>query len=376
VGISTFASEKDLFENVFDAALHAAESVDADHRFPTETFAAARESRLLGVYFPTWAGGEEYSLLEVAKICERLAQACASSALIFAMHNIQVACLRFYGRSTDKLRELSVEAANEQLLLGSVTTERTTGGDMSRSTCAILGSDSGKFTVSKDASVVSYGAHADVLFVTARTNANSAANDQRLLCLRRGEFSLTETRSWFTLGMRGTASAGFQLDGKGQTDLIVPMEFSEISSRVILPVAHTLWGAVWTGIAMEALRRAAKVVRKRPEPEFLSELGNAKVQITAARQALNKAASDFDAAELSFRSDSAVLENDQYRTLKVSVSENCLQSVLSTLRVAGLEGYREDSPTSIARHLRDILSSIIMINNLKTKSAIGQLALF
>jgi acyl-CoA dehydrogenase len=40
-----------------------------------------------------------------------------------------------------------------------------------------------------------------------------------------------------------------------------------------------------------------------------------------------------------------------------------VSAVMSALRCCGLSGYRNDSDVSIARHLRDILSSPIMINN-------------
>ena len=36
---------------------------------------------------------------------------------------------------------------------------------------------------------------------------------------------------------------------------------------------------------------------------------------------------------------------------------------MSALRACGLSGYRNDSEFSIGRHLRDVLSSPIMINN-------------
>jgi len=36
---------------------------------------------------------------------------------------------------------------------------------------------------------------------------------------------------------------------------------------------------------------------------------------------------------------------------------------MSSLQASGLTGYRNDSEFSIGRHLRDVLSSPIMINN-------------
>ena len=48
---------------------------------------------------------------------------------------------------------------------------------------------------------------------------------------------------------------------------------------------------------------------------------------------------------------------------KVEASELAAQTVMHAMRACGLSGYRNDSEYSIGRHLRDVLSSPIMINN-------------
>jgi acyl-CoA dehydrogenase len=49
--------------------------------------------------------------------------------------------------------------------------------------------------------------------------------------------------------------------------------------------------------------------------------------------------------------------------LKVNASEMAISAVMSALQACGLSGYRNDGEFSIGRHLRDVLSSSIMINN-------------
>ena len=49
--------------------------------------------------------------------------------------------------------------------------------------------------------------------------------------------------------------------------------------------------------------------------------------------------------------------------LKVNSSEMAIETVLSALQACGLSGYRNDGEFSVARNLRDVLSSSIMINN-------------
>jgi len=49
--------------------------------------------------------------------------------------------------------------------------------------------------------------------------------------------------------------------------------------------------------------------------------------------------------------------------LKVNASELAIATVMSCVQACGLSGYRNDGEFSLARHLRDVLSSSIMINN-------------
>jgi acyl-CoA dehydrogenase len=63
--------------------------------------------------------------------------------------------------------------------------------------------------------------------------------------------------------------------------------------------------------------------------------------------------------------------------LKVNSSETAITTVLHALQACGLSGYRNDGEFSVARNLRDVLSSSIMINNERIlASAASSLLLF
>jgi acyl-CoA dehydrogenase len=49
--------------------------------------------------------------------------------------------------------------------------------------------------------------------------------------------------------------------------------------------------------------------------------------------------------------------------LKVTASELAIATVTGALQASGLAGYRNDGEFSVTRHLRDALSSSVMINN-------------
>src|ERR1700686_1655032 len=154
-----------------------ADAVDRDARFPAEAFAVARTQRLLDMLVPADLGGEGASVSDMVDVCYVLGRACASTAMIFAMHQIMVAILVRHARSSPWHRELLRRLAVEQLLLASSTTENQTGGDVRASACVVEKSGSHMALV-KNATVMSYGAQADGILTTARRSADAAPSDQ------------------------------------------------------------------------------------------------------------------------------------------------------------------------------------------------------
>ena len=120
-----------LFERAGKVAAVAAEhagAVDGDSRFPQEAIAAARAERLLGIAVPHELGGEDASIANIVDVCYALGRACASTAMIYAMHQTKVACLVRHGRTSLWYQLLLRRLGNEQLLFASSTTEGQNGG--------------------------------------------------------------------------------------------------------------------------------------------------------------------------------------------------------------------------------------------------------
>ena len=350
------------------ASAHAAE-VDRQARFPRETLGALRQLGALAAAVPRELGGVGCGMRELATQCALLAQGCAASAMILAMHHIQVACLVRHGLSSAPLRDYLVTLAHKQLLIGSVTSEVGTFGDTRSSVCALVRAD-GRFTLAKDATTISYGAQADALLVTCRRASEAAASDQVLVLLRRGDYQLEQTSSWDTLGMRGTCSPGFTLRGGAPLEQIVPGAFADSSAQTMVPYSHILWASVWYGIASDAVARAAGQVRAqaRRAPGTLPLAATALAKVTAELQAVRHhwqgVADEFDALhrgalqELLSIGWALKLNN-----LKVTVSEAAARIVHQALQIAGIAGYKNDSPASVGRHYRDLLSAALMVSN-------------
>ena len=349
------------------AAAQFADDVDRAGRFPAEAIAAAKAEGLMGVMAPKSLGGEDASLSELSDICYTLGQACASTAMIYAMHQVKIACAVRHGMDSAWIRAFLRLLTNEQMLVASSTTEGGGGGNV-RSSEAPVERDGSRFTLKRDATVISYGAQADAIVTTARRAADAAASDQVLVVLLASDYTLEPTLSWDALGMRGTCSGGFNLVAAGDVAQVMTTPYEAIHAQSMVPAAHILWSSAWAGIAAGAVERARKYVRKAMRgggdlPPSAPYYSRATASLRALRALIVAVVDRYE----SIADDPDRLSTMEFQTaislLKVDASELAVQTVMSAMRVGGLSSYRNDTDVSIGRHLRDVLSSPIMINN-------------
>ncbi|MBS0244834.1 MAG: acyl-CoA/acyl-ACP dehydrogenase, partial [Proteobacteria bacterium] len=256
------ASVRASAKDAADVAAKHAGAVDRDARFPHEAFAAIKANRLLGMMVPAELGGAGLSIEDVAAVCSVLAGGCASTGLIFAMHQIQIASLVNAGMAGPFHRELLAEIAKSELLVGSATTEGATGGDIRSSDCAVV-TQGGHIGIEKLGTCISYGLEADVILLTARRNPEAPASDQVIVSLRRSDYTLSDRKAWDTLGMRGTASDTFTLRARGRIEQVLPKPFIEIAAQSMLPTTHIFWASAWHGLARDAFQKAQGHVRSQ-----------------------------------------------------------------------------------------------------------------
>jgi acyl-CoA dehydrogenase len=355
-------------------AAPAADAVDREARFPREAIAALREEGMLGAFVPRELGGLGATIGELADSCEALGRACASTAMVYAMHQIEVACLVRHALASPFFREYLAELAQSGRLIASATSEVGVGGDLRRSVCAVE-QHGARFHVVKRAPVVSYGEEADDILMTARRAPDAAPTDQVLVLARKADLRLTPTGEWNALGMRGTRSLGFTVEANGSFDQIVPLPFADVASQTMLPVSHVLWTSLWLGLASDAVGRARAFVRAeaRRTPgtvppsalrlaETVAELGTMRATVRTGRDDFERHQDDADVlAGLGF----AIRMNN----LKTSASRMAPEVVARALAVCGISGYRYDSPYSVGRHLRDAYGAALMVSNDRVLSA-------
>lgn len=352
------------------AAAHAGE-VDREARFPAETVAALREARALSAYVPTALGGAGVSLGALAQACLELGRSCAASAMVFAMHQIEVVTIvrhlepgGFYERY---LRELT----DSQRLIASITSEVGTGGDMGRSIAAIepLGDGVGRFR--KEAPTISYCDHADDFFSTVRRAPDAEPGDQVLVLTRREQMQIEPTGTWDPLGMRGTCSPGGVVTAEFPLEQVLEADAASVMPQSLVPVSHVLWSHIWLGIATDAFDRARAFVRASAKrspgaiPPAASRLSALLVELSLLRGEVGAGLRDFVALSQEpggerLASLATVL---RFNSLKVAAAEQAPRVCQGALGVCGIVGYKNDTPFSVGRHLRDAMSASLMVAN-------------
>ena len=348
----------------------AADAVDRDARFPEEAFTALRAEKLLSCYVPVEYGGMGLDIAQVSRLCEALGRYCASSAMIFAMHQIQVACVVHHALGEVFFRDYVREMVAKQSLLASATTELGIGGDVRSSICAAKVVDD-HFILEKQAPVISYGEAADAILVTCRRSEDAAKSDQVLVLVRKEDCLLRRLSEWNTLGFRGTCSPGFELKSIGRAEQILPAPYGDIHSRTQHPVAHILWSSLWLGLAGDALSRARSAVkaeaRKSPGviPISATRLAEADIVLNTMKSTLQATLDEYHGLLKAGKPESFANFGFAIRVnnLKLTCSQLVIDIVMRAMLICGIQGYRNDSKITLGRHLRDATGAALMVNN-------------
>lgn len=349
--------------------VHAGE-VDRQARFPREAIDALRRAKLLSAYVPKEYGGMGLDIVQVAKICEVLGQYCGSTAMIYAMHKIQVACIVHHAQKSPYFRDYLRQLVEEQRLIASATTEMGVGGDLRTSLCAV--EIAGRsFNLTKQAPVISYGEAADEILVTCRRSPDAASSEQVHVMVRRGDYTLKALSGWDTLGFRGTCSSGFSLTASGDAAQILPTPFADILAQTMHPYSHIVWSSLWTGIAMDAVKQARAFVRaearKTPGETPISAIRLGEVDRVLQEMRNNVQSLTREYHELLVNAEPEAFSSFGFairtNNLKLSASQLIVDVVGRAMLICGISGYRNDSKYSLTRHLRDAYGAALMVNN-------------
>jgi acyl-CoA dehydrogenase len=242
---------------------------------------------------------------------------------------------------------------------------------MGRSVAALTPTAEGGRGFEKQAPTVSYGEYADDLFVTLRRNPEAEPSDQVIVLAHKDQVELEQTGTWDPLGMRGTCSPGFVVSGELLGEQVLATAFTRVSAESMSPVSHILWSHLWLGIATDAFDRARAFVRaaakKSPgeTPPMALRLSHLMSELSLLRAEVGSALNDFvEASEEPGRERLSTMASAlRFNNLKIAASEQAPRVCQGALGVCGIVGFKNDTPFSVGRHLRDTMSACLMIAN-------------
>jgi len=349
------------------AAKHATH-VDLHARFPRESIDALKEMKALSAFVPTDLGGSGVSFGALAEACLELGKRCGASAMVFAMHQIQVVTLVRHAAKQPFFKQYLRRLAAEQRLIASVTSEVGTGGDMGSSVAALTPAEDG-YSFTKQAPTVSYGAYADDLLTTLRRSPDAEPGDQVAVLTHAGQHNLDPQGTWDPFGMRGTCSPGYIVSAKLPAEQVVDAPFSAIAPQSIVPVSHVLWSHLWLGIATDAFERSRAFVRAAAKrtpgvtPPAATKLSHVLGDLQLMRGEVKAGVADyvehFDDPDWLMTVGAAL----RFNNLKIATSDQAPRICQAAMGVTGIVGFKNDTPFAVGRHLRDSMSACLMIAN-------------
>lgn len=351
------------------AGVHA-EDVDLQARFPAEAISALKEAGAFYWPVPTTYGGYGIDPVEIAKQSAILAQYCASTAAIFAMHHTQILSVVHHAHDNVHLQDYMRKVVTERRLIASVTSEVGPGGNMRTSQCAVEVVD-GKFTLVKKSTTLSYGSYADDLMITARKHASAAPGDQVLVIAQKGQYRLLDQGVWDTMGMRGTCSPSYTVEANGDAWQVMDVPFADIAALTMVPTSHIFWSANWYGVVCDAVGKARTLLRLKAKaaPGTMPMGATRVVDLDAAMQTM-----EFEVFGMAREYADALRDGDQgmlsslsfakrINALKLTSSTSAIKIVTEAIATIGIQAYKNGGQFSLGRQLRDVHSAVHQVHN-------------
>jgi len=340
----------------------ASRDVDFNARFPVETVDALKREKLLSAVIPTELGGMGASVAEMSDVVRVLSHYCTSSALVLAMHTIEVYTLVRYG-TTPSLQTLIKRIVDEQILLANATSERPTpdGGPA-------LVREGETASIDRPTLACSYGLNADVIMTHVRRTPESSTDDRVYLAVLVTDAELEQTSTWNTLGLRGTCSYGLRIRANVSDDAIYPVPWSDVMNGGFIQARHVLAGSAYVGIAEAALREAHNAVRAEARrsigttPPSASRLAELLLEVDKVRGLLAGVVSRFEVLESEGALDDITFIAS-LRNLKVASTEVAAATASRALQLCGIAGIHRDTDMVIERIVRDAHASLVMFGN-------------
>ncbi|HVL52502.1 MAG TPA: acyl-CoA dehydrogenase family protein [Actinomycetota bacterium] len=332
-----------------------AAAVDAEGKFPDDNLDILADTGAFGLVASPEHGGAGGSLTHLARACELIGGACASTGMVFLMHSVTVATLQGGGGPA---AQAAVKDIVETRALGTLAfSERGTGAHFYAPELKAEKNDDGSVSVSGRKTFVTSGGHADYYLILVQSEEGA---DTYLL--RRSDPGLTWDGSWWGLGMAGNSSIAMNLDNVQfplEQRVGAPGKGGELVFGVVAPWFLVGLASVSVGIARAASSAAGEHIKSRKydsggslaEVQYIQHLvADMDMATSKARLLVRHAAALGDAGD-----PGALVPIMQ---AKVSATEAAQEVTGLAMTATGGQGYTPALP--VERHFRDARAGAVM----------------
>ncbi|MES2467770.1 MAG: acyl-CoA dehydrogenase family protein [Verrucomicrobiota bacterium] len=335
---------------------HAAE-VDEKGRFPAESLQALAEAGLSGLLVPVELGGLGQSLRVLAAVVDTVAQHCASTAMIFMMHQCGVNCyLANPGRFEAVLRDCAAGRHLSTLAFSEKGSRSQFWAPVSRAVAAADG-----VTLSAEKSWVTSAGHADGIVASCVAADGSGVS---VFLVAKEDAGLTISGGWNSLGMRGNQSNPMTLTdvelNRAERLIGEDGQGADIMLGKALPVFQICQGAIGVGLAEAACQAAQRHITSEGFEHTgtkLSDLPNLRANLAEMRMATDTARA-YLAAVLDKMESGAPDTMRHVLAVKAVSGETAVRVTDLALRTCG--GAAFSKHLGLERVFRDARAAIVM----------------
>jgi len=340
-----------------------AQDIDKSGKWPEESIRSLQKAGLGGLVIPPELGGHGYGFSAVARVCEILGGACASTSMCFGMHLVGSAVLSAKATPEQQVKFL-IPIAEGKHLTTLALSEPGTGSHFYIPEAKLTNKENGGYILNGTKSFVTNGGYADSYVVSAVIpNPGTLAGQFSCIAIPNQSDGIEWKKPWEGIGMKGNSSRTVELK-----DLHLPAAnlLGEQGDQiwyvfeVVTPYFLTAMAGTYLGIATAALDEAIEHLKTRTythsgaslahQPVLQHQLGKLWAKVESARQFIYNAAIKSERGE----------KNSLISLLsaRAEVSDCVVQVVNEVMTLMGGIAYATDG--KIARLLRDARASHVM----------------
>ncbi|MGW7278125.1 acyl-CoA dehydrogenase family protein [Streptomyces sp. NPDC054844] len=349
---------------------------DRTGAFPAQNIADLHDAELLGLLVPTRYGGAGADLIAWGLAVAELAEACGSTALIFAMHSGAARLLAADAATNPVAERVLKEITCEGKLLSWGFSEPGTGGNILNPQLRAT-PDGDSLHLAGTKAFCTGAGHADYYLINAHSGEAEFRRSQTMALLPAGQPGLDVKQTWDAMGMRANCANTLLLDCRiPAQNCVGGPGGGMIRLTHALPALILGLAAASLGIARAAQTFAADHVMRRK----LAPTGQPLAAFQGVRLHVADMATTLHTARLSLLHGAHTAETDQLEALpalnmtKYICNKAAIAVADTAMQVTGGHGFLRTNP--LERHYRDARAGAVMGSNLDAlRDMIGKAAL-